>query len=233
MKKLCPHCNIEMEHHDVKQAEECWALYKSVETAEQITAELIARCDVSPMFGKHTFKNSDREIMLENAIAWGQARSWVESDATCFYLYGIPGTGKTYAARCVLHDAMVSSTRDNPYVSVVEISAYKMLKDAIGFGPIVDYVNARLEQCQYLMIDDIDKPDWNPKSIAFLWNLLNERSNRGGRVIITTNVEPDKFRDIFSGAAIDNASRLDATIERLAPVTTAHFKGKTLRRMAL
>jgi DNA replication protein DnaC len=233
MNKLCPHCDIEMELHSIKQAEECWALYKSAETIEITTSELIARCDVSNQFGKQTFVKSDKDIMDKNRGAWDTAQGWLKSDATCLYLHGAPGTGKTYAARCVLYDAMSSITQSRPYVSVIEISAYKMLKHASNFGPVADYLNVCLELVDYLMIDDIDKPDWNPKHIAFLWNLLNERSNRGGRVIITTNVEPDKFRGIFSGAAVENTSRIDATIERLHPVTVAHFEGETLRRMAL
>jgi len=233
MIKQCPQCGVEMRHHDVKQAEDCWFLYKSDESTQQFVTEAIARCDVSPMFGKQTFEASDESAMAHNPESWDAAKAWLDSGARCLYLYGPPGTGKTYAGRCVLYDALKSRTQEKPYVSVIELSAYKMLKNASSFGAVAEYLNMRLELCDYLMIDDIDKPTWTANHVSFFWNLLNERYDKGGRIIITTNINPDKFRDIFKGVSNSNNSKVTAAIERLHPVTQAEFKGESLRRLSL
>ena len=110
----------------------------------------------------------------------------------------------------------------------MEITAYKMLRHEALFQ---NYEKSKFETPQLLLIDDIDKAEWNTKSLNYLWSLLNERSNNGCRTIITSNVKPDNLRSVIGAGSEGNQSTVESAMQRLHPITTIEFKGKSIRGM--
>jgi len=218
----CPACSREIRLHDTDEMNMCWDdMVKEKEMAEAIK-ELKRVGSVSAKFGEHTFGKSNRGYIRDYISAWIQSKQWLNSDSVGLYLYGTQGTGKTYASRSVLYDALYDGR------SVMEITAYKMLRHEALFQ---NYSQSKFETPQLLLIDDIDKAEWNTKSLNYLWSLLNERSNNGCRTIITSNVKPDKLRSVIGAGSEGNQSTIESAMQRLHPVTTIEFKGKSIRGM--
>ena len=218
----CPVCNVEVRHHDENQATTCWdSMSKTKQVEEQVEA-LKRSGAVSQKFGQHTFEKSDKQYESNNYLSWTKARVWAPFDSVGLYLYGTQGTGKTYAARSVLYQALFYGK------SVMEITAYKMLRHEALFK---NYVQNTFEMPHFLLIDDIDKAEWNTKSLNYLWSLLNERSNNGNRTIITSNVKPENLRSVIGAGSENNQSTIESAMQRLHPITTLEFKGKSIRGM--
>ena len=216
----CPYCDIEIRHHNPEQYADCIDSLEHDDKSKVITDTLKSSRMVSQQFGIETFGNSNIEFIGDNATSWEEADWWLESDAVGLYLWGPSGTGKSYAARSILYQAMEAR------FSVYESSAYKIFSAMSRFDRdrFVD-----LEYIRILLIDDIDKMDWDSKAVSALWSLLNERTNNQCRTIITSNVARYKLRSVFVSGAGGNGSKIESMMQRLHPITKLEFKGESLR----
>jgi DNA replication protein DnaC len=219
----CPECGQILADHDDAKLDYCWIAMQSKKRISESIKDLVSSRRISPRFGESRFDVASTEIIDKNVEAWERCEAWLDSDFTGLYLWGKPGTGKTYAARCILYHAMAELT-----ATPMEVTAYDLIARASQNWDNADYLR-RAETSRFLLIDDIDKVDWRPKDLSYLWALLNTRAENLARTIITTNVSPQNFRDVFSTAGIGNDSKVEATLQRLHPIDTVEFVGGSIR----
>ncbi len=218
----CSFCGRRKRDHSDAELDLCWYEIEHSKVVEERINAAKATGLISPKFGVQTFKASDRAIVERNRNAWIKAFLWVAGDYRAMYVWGTPGTGKTYLARCVAFEYI--TRRD---ASVCEVTAYQMLKQAVKFEPGA-FVKT-IERCGLLIIDDIDKVAWNQTGLSFLWSLLNARYENGGRTIITSNVPAKNFRELFTNVDGANLSVVEATLQRLHKILTIEITGGSAR----
>lgn len=108
-------------------------------------------------------------------------------------LSGKSGLGKTFLLR-----AMAARLIDRD-VDVLIISAYKLIEILRkGFFSNDDSA-AELSETDVLMIDDLgSEPMLQNVTVEQLFNLLNERGNRGASTVISTNLDMEEFRNRYT-----------------------------------
>ena len=126
-------------------------------------------------------------------------------------LTGKSGLGKTFLLRAMAERLI---ERD---IDVLIVSAYKMvelLRNAFFAG---DGSAEELISAEVLMIDDLgSEPMMQNVTVEQLFNLLNERRNRGRSTVISTNLDMNEFRNRYTERI---ASRLrDRSICRILPL---------------
>lgn len=184
--------------------------------------DLVGRGLIRENFLAAGFQNSDKEVEILNPQAWRTAREWPRSQN--LYIHGPVGTGKSFLALCALRKAFVDFNGH----SVAEVSGRRFCKASDRFdeggGMFHEWRRAKV-----LLIDDMDKADWNPARLSALWEILDDRMVCGRRTVVTANVAPAAIRDMLRQQAGSNTSMADAALDRLKPCTTIELKGKSLR----
>lgn len=137
---------------------------------------------------------SQRELMQlirEDCREW--AERFPESASRDMVLSGKSGLGKTFLLRAMAERLV---ERD---INVLIISAYKMLDILRDAYFNHDDGAADLLDAQVLMIDDLGtEPLMQSVTVEQLFNLLNERQNRGLSTIISTNLDMTRFRERYT-----------------------------------
>lgn len=191
-----------------------------------------------------TFNRSNPEIEAMNPEGWTKAREWPVSSN--LYIHGGVGAGKSYLALCVLKKAFMHD------MNVAEVNARRFTKTVDRFdegGGILD----KWKKADFLLIDDIDKTDWNASRLTALWDLLDHRlassadmsdtpiwAREQGRIfgvkrtLITSNLTPKElltlFRQHSQKDGLSNSSLADATLDRMKPCTNIHLTGNKSNR---
>ena len=210
---LCDACATK-HREETKQGDRARAIRVRVARLKQLG-------DLSEATASASFGESDAAIEGTNPEAWAAGRVWTP-DAGNLYLWGRPGTGKSYLGRCLLHQ-MIQSGHD-----VAEVTARRVEKVAARFdegaGTWLRWTQARL-----LLLDDIDKPKWNSGALAALWELLDTRASANLRTIVTANVGPREILAMLHEANVANESVADATLNRLRPLQVFKMVGGSNR----
>ena len=214
-------CIKPLKSHTDAEKDVCWINREMAEKLEYTVSQLRQQGRISQRVGVDSFATSTADAEGENLQSWKDCRAWLWGNQRGLYLWGPPGTGKTFAARSILQKAILGG------YGVTETTASNLC--AMHRRYDADEYRDNLERCKILLIDDLDKPLWKAEDLAYLWELLNARADRDGRTIITSNYNPAKIRGIFRDAAAGNESKIDATLERIAPTKTIEFMGKSLR----
>jgi len=208
-------------------AERLWAEYQRRQRAEEMATRygnLLARELVTPQFRDAAFSRSNREIEAINPDPWKAARGWDGRNSNVC-IYGPTGTGKSYMARCLLKRIFFAG-RD-----VAEVSARRFCKTSDTFAEGRGMYNA-WKTAPGLLIDDIDKTEWNHARVSSLWELLDARSTGQCATVVTGNVSPSDLMSLLRRAVrgeMENVSIVDATLQRLKPCLTLQLIGKSLR----
>ena len=137
---------------------------------------------------------TQREMMqLYRTVCEKWANEYPESEYRDLLLTGSTGLGKTFLLRAMAERLI---ERD---INVLIISAYKMLEILRkSYFENDDSANELLD-AQVLMIDDLgSEPLMQNVTVEQLFNLLNERQNRGLSTVISTNLEMAKFRERYT-----------------------------------
>ena len=135
-------------------------------------------------------------------------------------LIGEPGTGKTGIAIALLRLACLNGHAgrfynaqellDELYASLADRSTPKLL--------------AQLSRLQPLLIDELGYLTLKPEQSNAFFRLMDQRYGRGS-TIITTNLEPEAWYELF-----DKKPLVDALLDRLHHrCITIHIKGPSLR----
>lgn len=168
-----------------------------------------------------TFQNSDAEYESKNAEVWKGFRNRHILD-TNKWICGPPGVGKTYLSRCVLNRYLFNKQ------SAIEVSAFtinqgKLIQERERFfNQIVDAV--------ILLLEDVDKITWTASGLNTLYAIVNARSEKQQRMIITSNVTPERFSAYMKTQPIANISVVAAMMERFLPMKRVEMLGQSIRR---
>lgn len=133
-------------------------------------------------------------------------------------LMGKSGLGKTYLLR-----AMASRLIERN-INVLIISAFRMLELLRqSYFENDEEISSELLETDVLMIDDLgSEPMMQNVTIEQLFNLINERQNRGLSTVISTNLDMARFRERYTERI---ASRLSDIRKSMILV----LKGKDIR----
>lgn len=110
--------------------------------------------------------------------------------------YGPVGTGKTFLSNCIAK-ALLDSGH-----SVIYFTAFQLFEhfSASGTAEAEEFVRRHeaLLDSDLLILDDIGTEMANTFTVSKLFQVLNERELRRKSTIISTNLSPKDFRDIYS-----------------------------------
>ena len=137
---------------------------------------------------------TQREMMqLYRTVCEKWANEYPEAEYRDLLLTGSTGLGKTFLLRAMAERLI---ERD---INVLIISAYKMLEILRKSYFENDDSASELLDAEVLMIDDLgSEPLMQNVTVEQLFNLLNERQNRGLSTVISTNLEMAKFRERYT-----------------------------------
>lgn len=198
----CPVCrDTGRTGETVKEPCECLKRAYSKKLREKIG--LIGNGETFEKFDLNVFSNdkiqgqdfTQRELMsLYRKICEKWAREYPYADYRDLVLMGSTGLGKTFLMRSMAERLI---ERD---VNVLIISAYRMLEILRNSYFDNDRGNAaELSDVEVLMIDDLgSEPLMQNVTVEQLFNLLNERQNKGLSTVISTNLDMARFKERYS-----------------------------------
>ena len=166
-----------------------------------------------------TWDASRADIEARNVQAWQTARACTSES---LWIYGNPGTGKTYMARCVANAALQKGH------SVGELSALE-IRTWVGIGSP--------EQIRFwtrpdvLLLDDIDKMPISDTTIGNLLTLLEKRiSVNKKRIIVTSNLRGATLAEMWRASASPLLrAAISSIFERFLPITPICLEGGSNR----
>ena len=151
--------------------------------------------------------------LMEETIA--RCRKFVEefdTSSESLLLYGPAGVGKTFLTNCIAK-ALLDSCHSVVYYSAEQLFSLLSENAFRSYGEAYDDTAARLiRECDLLIIDDLGTERVNSFSIAKLFNIINERLNLQKSTLISTNLTPDRLRDLYTERI---SSRLISSYELL------------------
>lgn len=110
--------------------------------------------------------------------------------------YGPVGTGKTFLTNCIARELLDSGH------SVIYFTAFQLFEhfSVSGSGETEEFLQRHeaLLDSDLLILDDIGTEMANTFTVSKLFQVLNERALRRKSTILSTNLSPRDFRDIYS-----------------------------------
>jgi len=171
----------------------------------------------------HCRAKTDPEINALNADAW-KLRAYKQPQHN-LWIQGDPGTGKTFLARCLLRDYIdppgVGSGR--MIAALDEFMFHNLAHDFDVVRKVAPYRDAGL-----LLLDDVDKVEWNHKSLSLLKHILGYRYDWQEPTILTGNINPEGFRTILLEGTT-NPAMVTAILDRLVKNVKVELTGPSHR----
>ncbi|MBQ7574705.1 MAG: ATP-binding protein [Clostridia bacterium] len=118
-----------------------------------------------------------------------------DTDQKSLLFYGDSGLGKTFLSTCIAKKLM-DMGKTVLYLRAQQLflayEDYRFMRDSEN-SDLSDIYNADL-----LIIDDLGTEQQNKNNFAFFFDLLNERLEKGKKVLINTNYTMDKLEDMYT-----------------------------------
>ncbi len=130
-------------------------------------------------------------------ICRDDCKEWAECYPNCKYrdvfINGKSGLGKTFLLRAIANKLIERN------VDVLIISAYKIIEILKKSFFENDDIPEDLFNTEVLMIDDLgSEPLMQNVTIEQLFNLINERQNKGLSTLVSTNLGIDEFKERYT-----------------------------------
>jgi len=169
----------------------------------------------------------DPEIKAINPDAWTKFEEW-NADRNA-YIFGPVGVGKTYMAHLMLRRVMSGLGNYKVWSrNIAIVSARRFCKATDRFDEGKGLLQT-LESASILLLDDLDKGNWNTERLGALWELLDVRSGAKRFTIVTANVSAKDIREVLRASTGGNTSLADATLDRMKPCLTIELNGRSQR----
>lgn len=171
------------------------------------------------------FKKTKENKSLYN-LARAYTRRWQEmfEDNIGIMLYGVPGTGKTFAVACIANELIEQGVT---VVMTSSISILELIKQTytkygdLAEGELFDKINA----ADLLIIDDLGAENPTSWSVDRMYKLIDSRYRSNKPMLITTNLEKDQLKNKLTGS--DKVTRsYDRLVEMCQPM---RVKGESVR----
>lgn len=244
----CPGCGSEVKFDDMEVAEGLAASIKRMARAvhcdtckkklEQREREMKAgermkimidsnmvRADLT----RYSLNCSDPSVEAKNPELWKWIKAYEapglrdDGRPSNLYLWGKPGTGKTFAIRCVLN---ILANAGN---QVMEKSANEVL----------DQMGSKRTRPDFLQLcgntwaayfSDCHIPNWNAEAMTDFWHVIDVRHTRGFPTFLDANMDLLALDRVFTKARPGNAATAASLWERLRPADVFEVDGESLRR---
>jgi len=169
------------------------------------------------------FENSNQDFEKENQLEWNESVGYSERCAQRrnLFIWGDRGVGKTFMSHCIL----------NRFISmgywVAAVSGKTLIENDKDFKKASLAFKRRT--VRVLLIDDIDKIPRNEAGLTTLWDILNERTYRNRRTILTSNMsKPDLYKHLVENVQ-DQRALVTSALDRLNPCQEIHMTGPSFR----
>ena len=133
------------------------------------------------------------------------ARSYCDGFSTYhagenLFIFGQTGTGKTFLTHCITGE-LIRKGHSAIYLtasSLFDIIADNRFRRESQPDRSNSYSPDDISGADLLVIDDLGSENPNNFTVSALFNLLNDRASRSGSVVISSNLDLTKIRDIYS-----------------------------------
>lgn len=119
-----------------------------------------------------------------------------QEDFRNLLFYGPVGTGKTFLTNCIARELLDRGC------SVIYFTAFQLFEhfSSVSYNEAGDFSQRHeaLLDSDLLILDDIGTEMANTFTVSKLFQVLNERALRQKSTVISTNLSPKDFRDIYS-----------------------------------
>ena len=187
----------------------------------ELARRMIALENIAEIVLECNFAKSEGTLEKRNQANWEKARSWERSSKNQ-WVWGPPGVGKTWYARCILNRALDLG------FTVAEVTAQHWIELSVAFSPY-EKKRSRLASVDVLLFEDIDKATWTEQAMDCFHECLSKRHEHDRRLLITSNGEAEFMEEKWLRLCISNPSRTPAITERMMPMERIDFKGKSIR----
>lgn len=181
-------CKCLKKAYQIKLREEIGLKSDRQETFENFDLSIFPD-DLLP--GRNYSQRQQMDIARDDCQEW--ANHFPEAEPRNLLLTGKSGLGKTFLLHAIAERLI---ERD---VNVMIISAYKMLEIVRKAYFSNEETADEIADAEVLMIDDLgSEPLMQNVTVEQLFNLLNERQNKGLSTIISTNLTMPEFKERYT-----------------------------------
>ena len=154
---------------------------------------------VDPSTGKTPRENAEYVLSYSKSYCDGFDG---EHAGENIFVFGQTGTGKTFLTHCITGD-LIRSGHSAIYLTasalfdIIADSRYHR-DSSSSQGNVTSYSQDDIYGCDLLVIDDLGSENPNNFTVSILFNLLNDRALRHKSVVISSNLDLTKIRDVYS-----------------------------------
>ncbi len=150
-------------------------------------------------FDLERYKKDGEEVYRRVRANFSAAKAFAENfkeKRGNLFLVGTTGAGKTHLTTAVAR-AVLDRGFDVIYDTAQNImSAFEHDRFRAGYQA-TESLSEKYMECTLLILDDLGTEFTNAFTVSCLYNLLNERQNKGLSTVISTNVSPAELRNKY------------------------------------
>lgn len=226
---ICPRCKGETEGIEINGSrygcycEKCTLEIQDLSEKTKVI-DRITRC-IESGFLPRAILDAGWDRCEKGGAEWPEITQWLTGKSRSLYIHGKNGVGKTFAARCILKEAL---SKEQP-ITCAEITAAKIVRMVRSFETAKKA--QEIMSHRIILIDDVDKLDvsQNPNMLA-LFDAVNYAWGNGARFIVTSNLDKEGLTRLFKQSCAWNESTCIGLLDRLNPCETYHMQGVSRRR---
>ncbi len=174
-------------------------LYTQSNLQEILEKENFNTCSLEYYSNNHIDPLTGRSSLTAMKTALGTCHNFVDTFSEEFHnilLYGDTGVGKTFLSHCIAKELIEQS------FSVIYFTASQLFdifaKNRFEKDPDAQMDYEHIYDCDLLIIDDLGTEFTNSFSASQLFVCLNERILRRKSTIISTNLDLDELKNLYS-----------------------------------
>lgn len=180
-----------------------------------------------PIYVGKTF--ADYEVTKENARAVKVAKEFVENPQSGLYIYGSPGTGKTFLAAIVAQE-LIHAGKTVIFGDVP--SLLDDLKDTFDKknSETLSNLTDLLCNVDILVLDDLGTENPTEWAVERIYTIVNRRYNAGDKpIIVTSNFDPNVLADRLNHPTKKESQNESVTGDRIVSRLLQMCKGITIK----